>query len=109
MFRLAHLANAVHVLCSNAVLKCDNGICVAELLIALPMLHFLRGDSRPFENPEPFHWHNRDSRTWWGLGGIDLLVKKANVLRKQFDARYSSYCCLNKCLVSLDVSLCIGR
>ena len=41
-----------------------------EWLLAIPMLHFLRGDSKPFEEPDIGGSHR--NLAWWGAERLDI-------------------------------------
>lgn len=55
-------ASAIERLC-NQLMK-QTSTSNPEWLLAMPMLHFLRGDSKPFQEPDIGGWP-RDL-AWWG-------------------------------------------
>lgn len=65
-FRLA--AYAIESLC-NELMK-DTWTSNPEWLLAVPLLHFLRGDSKPFE--EPNTEGGPESSIWWGAQKLNI-------------------------------------
>lgn len=61
--------DAVQSLCQTA---CTSRSSVPEWLLALPLLHFLRDDSAPFQPPTVTQVNHRQ---WWGLGNLYNDVK----------------------------------
>lgn len=41
-----------------------------EWLLAIPLLHFLREDSKPFKEPELGEWPQNEA--WWGAENLDI-------------------------------------
>ncbi|KAI8484074.1 hypothetical protein Bbelb_381920, partial [Branchiostoma belcheri] len=70
---IRELPTAIQYLINGALLQANP---TPKWLLAIPIYHFLRGDSQPFE--QPTEDARVGSQEWFGLGGIDLDKLRTN-------------------------------
>eukprot|EP00058_Branchiostoma_floridae_P007058 XP_002592546.1 hypothetical protein BRAFLDRAFT_108418 [Branchiostoma floridae] len=75
---IRELPTSIYSLVQRALLK---GNPTPKWLLAIPILHFLRGDSRPFKQPD--EEAKVGDRLWFGLEGMDKLWTSAKRCRFQ--------------------------
>ena len=63
-------ASAIERLCNQILEQAWNITPDYEWLLAVPLMHFLRGDSKPFEEPEM--GGQPDNSAWWGAENLNL-------------------------------------
>jgi len=61
-------ASAIENLCNELMQQVRTSN--PEWLLAIPLLHFLRGDSKPFE--EPKFGGSPESLAWWGAQKLEI-------------------------------------
>ncbi|XP_068759451.1 E3 ubiquitin-protein ligase rnf213-alpha-like isoform X4 [Montipora capricornis] len=76
-----YAASAIESLC-NKIIGQAWSASYYEWLWAVPLLHFLRGDSRPFEEPEMDG--NSDAPAWWGAEKLKVSKEKLKVQKCDF-------------------------
>jgi len=65
---ISFAASAIESLCNKLMQQAWTSN--PEWLLAVPLLHFLRGDSKPFE--EPKFGGSPESLAWWGAQKLDI-------------------------------------
>ena len=87
------LATSLCELC-NAAIK--QWVFIKDWIYALPLLHFLRGDTQPFAKPKYEKDIRYDKWKWWGLEGISVR-KFIPKMPQRFDIY--SYCMIKRVVV----------
>lgn len=65
---ISSAAGAIESLC-NQLMK-DDCTFNLEWILAVPILHFLRGESKPFEEPDIQGWPKTPD--WWGAHELEI-------------------------------------
>ncbi|KAI8515033.1 hypothetical protein Bbelb_076240 [Branchiostoma belcheri] len=75
--KMTEVTNAVvHVM--NKAMSASDGVRTSNWMLALPILHFLRKDSAPFEGMTAVS-SDRSSNKWWGLSDLNHKGFKSNI------------------------------